>query len=180
MKDGWQSCALLTLVVLLTACSCSGKSEPHNEDKMMLDIEIIPEFPDGAYTLSWNDTLCASFSRDHRYLEKRPRELHCYILNSKGDTLGYYRGLSSPRQWTYFRTTDASDSVISLIFSIGVNQFSTFLSEQTDEYIDRFNQSIGNPTTFKTVMVNINSALHVKKKIELTNANDSCNVSQLQ
>ncbi|WP_308993727.1 hypothetical protein QLS71_015165 [Mariniflexile litorale] len=66
---------------------------------MKIDVEIYLEFADGGYAISWNDKLCPEFKSDWNYLQKRPYELYCLILNKEKDTLGYYRGLSSPRQY---------------------------------------------------------------------------------
>lgn len=136
-----------------------------------MDIEIIPEDGQGGYSISWNDTLCFIFSKDvskgDRYTEKRPYELYCYILNSKNDTLGYYWGCSSPRQWTYFQTLDNTDSIIYLKYSIGINYFSSFLANQSKDYIDDFNNKEVWKNEFKPIKLNINSALRKKKEIEL-------------
>jgi hypothetical protein len=134
---------------------------------MKIDIEIIPETFDGGYSISWNDTLCSEFANDKHFLEKRPNELYCYIINSKNDTLGYYIGLSSPRQWTYFQTVDNTDSIIYLKFCVGINHFSSFLAEQSKEYIDKFNERNNERIEFKPIRLDINSTLRTKKEIEL-------------
>jgi hypothetical protein len=137
---------------------------------MKMGIEIIPEFKNGGYSLSWNDTLYESqFRNEVFFLENRPQELYCYILNNKNDTLGYYRGLSSPRQWTYFQTTENTDSIINLKFSVGTNHFSEFLSEQSKEYIEKFNGNNKERIDFKSVKVDLKTDLRKKMEIELIN-----------
>ena len=136
---------------------------------MKMDIEIFPEDFNGGYSLSWKDTLCSNFADDKRYLEKRPYELNCYILNKNNDTLGYYIGLSSPRQWTYFQTKDSTDSMIYLNYSVRINHFSSFLAEQSKEYIDNFNNRHKEQIQFKSIALDINTALRKNKEIELIN-----------
>ena len=154
-------------MILSLFASCSNNFENQNLDRMKMAIEIIPEDSNGGYSISWNDNLCSDFANDKRYLEKRPNELYCYILNEKNDTLGYYRGCSSPRQWTYFHTVDNTDSIIYLRYRVGINQFSSFLAEQTKDYIYKFNERNKKPIEFKPISLNINSALRKKKEIEL-------------
>ena len=155
------------IMILSIFNCCSNNPEKQKSYNMKMDIEIIPEDSKGGYSISWNDTLRSDFAKDDRYLEKRPYELYCYILNRKNDTLGYYIGCSSPRQWTYFQTSDNIDSMIYLKYSIGVNYFSSFLAEQSKEYIDNFNKRKIWEIKFKQIILNINSALRTKKKIEL-------------
>ena len=132
---------------------------------MKIEVETYLEFENGGYVISWNDTLCAAFKSDRNYLQKRPYELHCYILNKKKDTLGYYRGLSTPRQFTYYQTTENTDSIIELKFSVGINHFSEFLYEQSEEYIENFNEKLKEKIEFKPVEIDLKTDL--KKKIEI-------------
>ncbi|WP_203296751.1 hypothetical protein [Luteirhabdus pelagi] len=136
---------------------------------MKMDIEIYLEFEPGGYLISWNDTLCSKFKSDSNYLQKRPYELYCHIFNKEKDTLGYYRGLSSPRQFTYFQTKQVTDSIVDLEFSIGINHFSDFLFEQSDEYINRFNQIFEERTEFKPIRIDLKTDLKKKMEIELVN-----------
>ena len=103
---------------------------------MKMEIEVHLEFEPRGYFISWNDTLCSEFKSDWNYLQNRPYELYCHILNQERDTLGYYRGLSSPRQFTYFKTKTNTDSIIDIEFSVGINHFSEFLAEQSEDYIN--------------------------------------------
>lgn len=137
---------------------------------MKMQIEIIPEFANGGYSLSWNDTLYQTqFRNDVFFLENRPQELYCYVFNNKKDTLGFYRGLSSPRQWTYFQTRENTDSIINLKFLVGTNHFSEFLFEQSQEYIEKFNENNRERIEFKPIKVDLKTGLRKKLDIELIN-----------
>jgi len=136
---------------------------------MKMEIEIYLEFEPDGYFISWNDTLCSEFITDWNYLEKRPYELYCHIFNKERDTLGYYRGLSSPRQFTYFRTGEETDSIIDLEFSVGINHFSEFLYEQSEDYINRFNENFEERIEFKSIRLDLKTDLKKKIEIELIN-----------
>ena len=136
---------------------------------MKMDIEIYLEFEPDVYFISWNDTLCFEFKSDWNYLQKRPYELYCHIFNKENDTLGYYRGLSSPRQFTYFQTKKNTDSIIDLEFSVGINHFSEFLDEQSEEYINGFNEKFAERIEFKPIRVDLKTDLKKKIEIELVN-----------
>ena len=158
---------LLCIIVISSIfVSCSNKTEQQEFKDLTLNLEITPEFKNGGFSISWDDTLGSKFSKSKRYLEIRPLELYCYIQNKNSDTLGYYKGLSSPRQWTYFQTKD-NDSIIYLNFSIGINHFSTHLANQTEEYINNFNNKLSTRPNFKTIKLNINSALRKSKEVRL-------------
>ena len=148
---------------------CADKPKKLEIDRMKMEIELYLEFENGGYFISWNDTLCSEFKSDWNYLQKRPFELYCHILNKKKDTLGYYRGLSSPRQFTYFQTTENTDSIIDLKFSVGINYFSEFLDEQSEEYIEEFNENFKERIEFKPVEVDLKTDLKKKIEIELIN-----------
>lgn len=153
---------ILLILVVIFSCSNSETEQPFNS--MKLNVEIVPEFDKGGFSIAWDDTLGHRFSNEKRYLEIRPFDLHCYVLNKNNDTLGYYRGLSTPRQWTYFQTHN-KDSLIFLKFSVGINHFSTYLANQTQASIEKFNDKYPEHTSFETIVLNINSALRKKKEV---------------
>lgn len=136
---------------------------------MKIEIEVYLEFEPDGYFISWNDTLCSEFNSNWNYLQKRPYELYCHIFNKERDTLGYYIGLSSPRQFTYFQTKQNTDSIIDLEFSVGINHFSVFLAEQSEDYIKRFNEMFEEKIEFKPIRVDLKTDLKKKIKIELIN-----------
>lgn len=160
---------IIYILILAVLFGCSDSREKLNIDRMKMDIEMYLEFEPGGYYISWNDTLCSEFNSDWNYLQKRPYELYCHIFNTKRDTLGYYRGLSSPRQFTYFQTKQNWDSIIDLEFSVGINHFSEFLAEQSEDYIESFNERFDERIEFKPVRVNLRTDLNKKKEIELIN-----------
>ena len=128
---------LLCIIIISSIFfSCSNKTEQQEFKDLTLNLEITPEFENGGFSISWDDTL------------------------------GYYKGLSSPRQWTYFQTKD-NDSIIYLNFSIGINHFSTHLANQTEEYINNFNNKLSTRPNFKTIKLNINAALRKSKEVRL-------------
>jgi len=148
---------LIYLFILLVLLGCVNEPKKPNIKQMKIGIKIIPENNSGAYAIHWNDTLGLKFNNQgtrlenrpqelHLYilnmLENRPQELHLYILNMENDTIGFYRGLSSPRQFAYFQTTKNKDSIIDLRFSMGVNHFSTFLAKQSRKYIEEFKNRV--------------------------------------
>ena len=148
---------------------CSDKPKKLQTNRMKMDIEIYLEFEPGGYVISWNDTLCSEFNSDWNYLQKRPYELYCHIFNKEKDTLGYYRGLSSPRQFTYFQTKENTDSIIDLEFSVGINHFSEFLAEQSEDYINSFNEKFAERMEFKPIRIDLKTDLKKKLEIELVN-----------
>jgi len=154
-------------LTLLTGCLYKVKPKKLIIERMKLEIEITPETGNGGYSISWNDTLCPEFKSNWDYLQKRPYELYCYITNSNNDTLGYYYGLSSPRQFTYFQTNSAKDSIINLGFLVGVNHFSGFLAEQTQDYINQFNENNEDGIEFELIRLNLSEVARKKTEIEL-------------
>ena len=160
---------LIYIFILGILFGCADKPKKLEIDRMKMDIEIYLEFENGGYFISWNDTLCSEFKSDWNYLQKRPFELYCYIFNKKNDTLGYYRGLSSPRQFTYFQTIENTDSIIDLRFSVGINHFSEFLSEQSEGYIEKFNENFKKRIEFAPIEVDLKTELKKKIEIELIN-----------
>lgn len=152
---------------MIFSISCSKRPQQIDVNSLPITIEIIPEDTLGGYALVWNDTLCPEFSDSPRFLEERPYELYCYIINNQNDTLGKYTGLSSPRQFTYFQTKNTNDSLINLHFIVGINHFSRFLQRQPRSYIEQFNQNNKAPVVFNTIPLNINDGLRIKKDIFL-------------
>lgn len=158
----------ITYSLIFFLIGCAENPGKLSIDRMKMNIEIIPEDFKGGYSISWNDTLGKS---QGFAIDNRPYELHCYITNNQNDTLGYYRGLSSPRQFAYFRTKGKKDSIINVKFRVGINHFSEFLFEQSQEYIDKFNANSKERIEFETLRLDLNSILRKKTEIELVNIN---------
>ena len=134
-----------------------------------MEIEIVPEDFNGGYSIAWNDSLCAKFiSTASNFLQQRPYELNCYITDRNNDTLGYYGPQSSQQQFAYFSTINKSDSIVNLNFKIGINPFSTFLENQSEEYIKKFIELNEKQIVFKPIQLKLSSELE-KTEIELIN-----------
>lgn len=162
----------ILILIFMIGCSLHDNPRKLDIDKMNLEIELIPESYNGVYSISWNDTLCSEFNSEWNYLQIRPYELYCYITNLNEDTLGYYCGLSSPRQFTYFQTKASDDSIVNANFFIGINHFSEFISVQTQEYIDQFNKINEGRIEFTQIRLNLNDVMRKKMEIELIKIKD--------
>ncbi len=143
---------LITGICFYASCTC--RPQKMEVKQMKIEIEIIPESASGSYSVVWNDTLCSEFKSDWNYLQKRPYEIHCHVLDKEYDTIGYYQGLSTPQQFTYFQIDDCTDSIIYLRFSVGVNYFS--------EYIDSLNDSSIDSLVFKPIKFDIRTDIRKK------------------
>ena len=164
--------SIILIITLFILFSCQQQPKKLDITRMKITVEIIPEFGNGGYALSWKDTLyAAQFPNKPSFLSKRPQELYCYILNEENDTLGYYRGLSSPRQFTYFQTTKNTDSIVNIRFSVGINHFSEFLAEQSEQYIAKFNENAKERIDFKPIRVNLKTDLNREIEFVLLNNN---------
>jgi len=164
----------LLIFMLFFGCPKNPDVQKLSIDKMSLEVEVIPETTDGGYAISWKDTLCSAFNKPAwRYLEMRPYELYCYITTPNRDTLGYYRGLSSPRQFAYFQVKAIEDSIVNVKFLVGINHFSEFLGKQNQDYVDQFNKNNKERIEFEEVQLNLNKILRKKMRIELIKENES-------
>lgn len=153
---------LFSLVFILFGCAT------RKEVSTTISVEIIPESNVGDYALVWKDTLGKADSKEAQtFLMNRTNELYCYILNNQQDTLGYYRGLSTPRQWTYFQTKTPKDSLVYLHFSVGINHFSTLLSKYTKKEIRQFNRINKRTVQFKPVIISLDTALRIPYSLTL-------------
>ena len=151
---------LFVIIIGLTACNTEGYFKTQ---KLKIDFEVVPEgcIPDGknAYLISWKDTLGIKSGYN---LISRPLELWCHIENIEKDTLGYYRGLSMPRNFTHFYTTD---SIINVKFSIAFNFFTEVFSNEKKRKIFWEKHQI--PVEFKPVQLNLEQQLRQKIEISL-------------
>ncbi len=153
---------LFSLVFILFGCATRKKVNT------AISLDIIPESNIGEYALVWKDTLGKADSKEAQtFLMDRRNELYCYILNNQQDTLGYYRGLSNPRQWTYFQTKTTTDSLVYLYFSVGVNHFSTLLSKSTKKEIRQYYRTNKRAVQFKPVIISLDTALRIPYSLTL-------------
>ncbi len=141
---------LLGLFLLTTLFSCDDRNQTTNDKiKMKVTLELIPE-DDSSYSLTWIDTI--GLKNNDTEMD-RPIELWCIVKN-QNDTVGYYQGLSSPMNFTYFTT---KDSIVDVFFMTGYNWFS---EKVTEEYV-RIN---GKPITFAPIYINTKTDL--RRKLE--------------
>ena len=98
------------------SCQSIDKTNTGNKEKLGITVEVVPE-GDSSYSISWKDTLGKSKGYG---LDERPSEVWCFIVDNI-DTVGHYRGLSTPTNYTYFLT---KDTTVKVTFMIGPNVFS--------------------------------------------------------
>lgn len=72
-----------------------------------------------------------------------------------------------PKQWTYFQTKTPTDSLINVNFMVGINHFSGMLAEQSEEYINQFNENNKEPIVFKQIQLNLANVLRKEMEVEL-------------
>ena len=139
-------------VIIFLIISCNQK----HAAKLSIPITLllIPEDYDSSYSITWSDTL--GQSKNYTTLN-RPVEFWCDIMVGE-DTVGYYHGLSMPRHFTYFHT---SDSIIEVNFKIMPNMFS---ENMTEEIFDAYKKGI----TFQPIQINIKKDLRKEMKFVLT------------
>jgi hypothetical protein len=94
-------------------------------DLVELDLRIIPEDTVNRYVLEWDDTINPTGADEKYRLRVRPYELYCTVTSSTSDTLGYYIGSSSPRNYLGFVVNQMRDDEVFVQFHIGINHFST-------------------------------------------------------
>ena len=128
---------------------------------MKISFELIPENDSmGLYYVDWEDTL--GKAEGYNSID-RPAELWCIIRNKKGDTVNYYRGLSTPQTFLAFQTK--KDSILSLQFMTGVNIFSEVFQSGTEkerkEYFEQYNP----PLVFKPITIDL--AIDMRKTREV-------------
>jgi hypothetical protein len=127
------------LIMMFTRCSNSVIKIDHL-DSVELNLRIVPEDTLNGYVLQWNDKINPTGADENRKLRARPYELYCTVTSSASDTLGYYIGSSSPRNYLGFVVNKKEDNEVYVQFHIGINYFSTYLEKQDVKYIDEFNE----------------------------------------
>lgn len=119
---------IFVLCIALTAlisCHSVDHKNTGNEGQLGVIVEVMPE-GDSSYSINWKDTVGQSEGYN---LTNRPSEVWCFIMD-QDDTVGYYKGLSAPADYTYFSTTDTT---VKVTFMIGPNIF----SEQRNKGVPR-------------------------------------------
>ncbi|HYC83828.1 MAG TPA: hypothetical protein VEB86_01345 [Chryseosolibacter sp.] len=141
---------LLILFVSIIFVTCEKTKTRKEKVQLKIRVEIVPE-GDSLYTLAWEDTIGQS---NNSSTADRLKELWC-VLTVDDDTVGHYWGTSTPRDYTYFQT---SDSVIQAEFMIGPNVFS---SKMTKGLLDDHQEII------RFAPVDINIKTNLRKRMEL-------------
>ena len=135
-----------TIALLITAFNrCSNDiNEMSTLDSVELRVRIIPEDTIGGYVLEWDDGINPTGANEKDKFRIRPYELYCTITSSTSDTLAYYIGSSSPRNYLGFVVNPKDENEIFLQFQIGINHFSSYLEQQDEKYIEKFNRIASN------------------------------------
>lgn len=154
--------AILLFFIILTILGCHETNQP-DKIKIQLKYQITPEDDNHYYLIEWIDTLGQSegFSSDR--ITKRTKEIWCFITDNQKDTLGYYKGLSTPQTFCYFQS---KDSVITLNFMIGQNMFPNKFEKDTLSF-KNYNKTNKKPIEFNPIEVNILTELRKEIKVEL-------------
>lgn len=151
------------LLLLLTACTSEKVVEvalTEAKATMRIKFQLIPEEFDGTlYSIGWQDTLGLSEGYVGSKFSKRPMEVWCLVKNESGDTLGEYKGLSSPQSFVYFQSSKR-DTVALLYFSIGpsMNADPVAFTNTSMEYLN-------DPHRFEPVRVNLQ--VDLRKEFDL-------------
>lgn len=140
----------LPIIILLFIFSCNNKTE--SKLPLPITLLIIPEDYDSTYSITWTDTL--GQSKNYSVIE-RPFELWTEV-RAVDTTVGYYHGLSMPRNFAYFTT---KDSIITVFFAIGPNGFSEKLTEEMFEQHK-------DPVQFEPIEINIKK--EIRKELKFT------------
>lgn len=145
----------ILFIVLSTLISYHrvDKKTSGNKENLGIVVEVVPE-GDGSYSISWKDTVGQSAGYG---LRDRPSEVWCFITDNN-DTVGHYRGLSTPANYTYFSTTDTA---VNVTFMIGPNIFSEQMNQST-------NRAVNTLVEFNPVTLSLKSRLRQPIEFVLT------------
>jgi hypothetical protein len=145
-----QAVILFFALIALVSCNDTSDNKPADKEILKIVVEVVPE-DDSSYCIRWKDTI--GQSRGYK-LSNRPSEIWCFVQD-KNDTVGYYRGLSTPTDFTCFTTRD---TIVTATFMIGPNIFS--------EQGNRSEKTV-QETAIEFNPVSINLKNGVRKPIEL-------------
>ena len=160
---------MLMVSVVGLNTSCSSNQPPKKIDELPIKFTIIPENNSGLYYVEWKDTLGQAEGYNQM---NRPIELWCIIKNQNKDTIGYYKGLSTPQKLAYFET---KDTVITLEFKTGLNLFTEISYAQTEEKNKSlWDLNVEKMTDFKPIKINIEKKLRQEQQtiLEKTHYNN--------
>ena len=157
---------LIILIISFFTISCNEKPQAEKFNSLGINFRIIPEYNDGTYYVEWKDTLGQKNGFDQF---NRPLEVWCIVKNLTNDTIGYYKGLSTPQKMSYFTTTD---SIVSLEFKVGINTFSEVYYNQSEKENKKlWNFNAQRMTDFEPIELNIKRDLRKEQNIVLNKKN---------
>lgn len=143
---------ILSFVLAALSCQNSNRSKNAKYESFKIEVKVVPE-GNNSYSITWNDTLGQS---DGYKIDERPFEVWCFITD-KTDTVGYYKGRSTPSDYTYFSTTDTN---VTATFLIGPNVFSEQLSKSEKKIADTL-------VEFNSISLNLKDSLRKPIKFVL-------------
>ncbi len=156
---------LILSIFSLIVIGCDIKKGQKKYDKLSITYKIIPEY-NNVYYITWRDTL--GQRKDFNQLN-RPLELWCTIKNQKNDTIGHYKGLSTPRKLAYFET---NDSIINIDFKVRNNFFSEFYYKSNDNINKRkWDEYSQMATNFETIKLSFKKELYNEINVILNSKN---------
>ena len=160
--------AFLIAITIIGVFGCNNSVKNDlSQKEMELTFYIYPEdISNNSFVIEWQDTLGIDLGYKDFKLNKRPQEVWCVLTNSKQDTLGYYRGRSTPDQYCFFESTD---SIVNLNFMIGANFFSEQIGSK-ENYIEYSKQN-KLPIYFEAIQFNLKTQLRDSIKLILKNKN---------
>jgi len=120
---------LFIVLTTLLGCHSVDRNSSRNKENLRIVVEVVPE-GGSSYSISWKDTVGQSAGYA---LKDRPFEVWCFIKDNS-DTVGHYRGLSTPTDYTYFSTTETA---VKVTFMIGPNIFSEQINESTNRAAEK-------------------------------------------
>ena len=151
---------IFLLVYIFVLVSCQEQNDIYNVvegiDQKSLRIRIIPEDTLGGYVLEWDDGIQHTKASERDLLITRPYEIHCYVLNSSFDTLGYYVGSSSPRQYAYFFNKKINENIVLIKFRFGLNAFSSYFDNIDQDKLEKAICAAEHLPKYKEVIVDLN------------------------
>jgi hypothetical protein len=155
------------LIILLSlSIGCSETEKTKEQIQLGINFIIVPENDIGGYHVEWKDTLGLS---QNYGTHQRPLELWCIVKNEENDTLGYYKGLSTPQRFTYFIT---QDSIVYLEFKRAANFWSDMYHGKSEKENKKLWEKNAKIIDFDPVSVNIKKDLRKEFEVVLKEKTD--------
>ena len=155
-------------VIVIALNRCYNNFEEIKElESPHLNLRVIPEDTLGGYVLQWEDEINPTGADKNKKLRMRPYELYCTVTSQTNDTLGYYIGSSSPRQYLDFVLSDLGEKKINLEFQIGINHFSKILESMDDREIEKFNKMASSFPRYEVLTLDLNTQIYKWVSVKL-------------